>query len=240
MATDRGLQIHIAGALVLDPIAQIESYLASSGTRRTLLRVDLRQDPHPDELRLADVPVHPTLASRISHIEADWFVSIGDRIDWSAVPRTATLLQADPATASGRELLSSAHRIYEHFWRSARDRASRPAGVRVGYAKIHKVLHVKRPNLIPILDRHLWRVYTPQSRDMALQWPDLVAGWRSLARWLAFGQDLVNGQVALQRSRQLLLATAAWRSLDLPDAELWRVSDVRLLDILVWGATRGT
>jgi hypothetical protein len=71
----------------------------------------------------------------------------------------ADLTDADPAVPDG--LFASTARLYWAFtW---------PEHIPgVARAKVHKVLHIKRPGLYPILDDHLKGLYKP----CASAWPE--------------------------------------------------------------------
>jgi hypothetical protein len=103
-------------------------------------------------------------------------------------------------------------------------------------AKVHKVLHPKRPELYPILDERLRKLYGQHARDWLPRLshlPGLTVA-DSPPYWAAFRGDLVHNHDALENFRTHLAADddPAVRSM----AKLTRL---RLLDIVAWSiATR--
>lgn len=165
------------------------------------------------------------ISSRISTREVTFFLETAATAPWIDAP--ADLASADPdASAADGNLFSSMTALYWHFALAA------PKGV--SFAKISKVLHLKMPNLFPILDSHIARSYAPSAKQLRANYPQL--GWRRRT-WIAVRHDLITPRAsgALDELRDRL------RSYECADAKkqervqrLNGLTDLRLLDILVW------
>lgn len=127
---------------------------------------------------------------------------------FAAVPATARLEEWVP----GGSLDSAATVLYDQF---------RPGGI--GGAKRSKLLHLKRPWLVPIYDTRVDRVYKRRVAELSVE-VDLGAAW-----WEAPKRDLVDGADDF-----------AWLAASLAaddDEAIRRVGSLtalRLLDILAW------
>jgi hypothetical protein len=208
------VSVVIAGIDVPDPWGRLVSY--ASRYSATLIRYDLAGQDDPCALSRDEVRRTRTIASRISNRELDWFVDRGQSAPWPAVDADAYLGDADPAQKAG--LYDRADALYQHF------RSDAPRNVNM--AKISKVLHLKRPALVPLLDSHLERKYRRLARQAALGYP--ARGYGRLY-WAVVRDDLLlnrNSLTAL-RSRFAEDDREAVRRL----AEL---TDLRMLDILTW------
>lgn len=194
-----------------------ESYPA-----KTPSAFDLPGSGDPRHLTLQEVARTRKVSSRISHKEAAFFVETGQTAPW--IEAGADLEDADPLAADG--LFAAMTDLFEHF------RVPAPKGV--NFAKISKVLHLKQPSLFPLLDSHIARAYRPAVRQLRVEFPDL--GWRRRS-WIAVRHDLLAARRsgAVEGLRQDL---AGYESQDASRQETVRrlnqVSDLRLLDILVW------
>ena len=106
----------------------------------------------------------------------------------------------------------------------------------VAKAKVHKVLHVKRPGLYPILDNHLVRLYKPcvSAWPARLHYLESVTATDSPPYWAAFRVDLVANHDALERYRAQLAED---------DNEtvrlLAKLTQLRLQDTIAWAIARG-
>jgi Family of unknown function (DUF6308) len=90
----------------------------------------------------------------------------------------------------------------------------------VGFSKVTKTLHAKRPALIPILDSVVQRYL--QGDDLGAQAP---FGERGLGLVRGYKRDLDRNRAALRAVRGEL----ARRS--------YRLTEVRILDLLIWSVT---
>lgn len=189
---------------------------------KTPLAFDLQCSGEPGQLTVDEVMRTRKVSSRMSHAEATLFVQVSATAPW--VKDGADLGEADPQEADG--LFSGMARLYWHF------EERMPRGVSI--AKISKVLYLKFPALYPILDTHLLKAYTPQSRALRGTYPDF--GKCRLA-WTAIREELLEARSsrAMEELRRRL------RDFDSSDedevAQVHRLNDLtdlRLLDILVW------
>lgn len=123
--------------------------------------------------------------------------------EFRAVPPHARLEDCTP----GSDLRETAASLYDLF---------KPPE-NIGPAKRSKLLHIKRPWLIPIKDTHVDAVYRQRVKDLGGSW------------WEAVRRDLVDGAADL-----------AWLSTKLRDDDDARVrragklTELRLLDIITW------
>jgi hypothetical protein len=203
----------VAGRAIPRPADHIITYLQTFPP--TVTRFDLGQPGDPDLLTAAEVTRTRVINSRISHAQVDWFVTRAAQAGtlWAAVPAAARLADANPQTKGG---------LYDHF--------VRPREPGVWVAKVSKVLHLKRPHLIPILDSRLLATYEKPARAAAERHRAARPGYKRL-NWVAIRDDLIvpANVAALARLRRSLAGH--------PDDRVRRaaeLSDVRLLDILVW------
>lgn len=160
------------------------------------------------------------ISSRISNNEVTFFMEASESAPW--IGAAADLANAGPEDT----LFAAMSDLYWHFAESS------PKGV--SFAKISKVLHLKQPGLFPILDSHVARSYAPAARMLRRDYPQL--GWRRRT-WLAVRKDLLAARAsgALDELRRRL------RSYECDDVNRQRevrlldgLTDLRLLDILVW------
>ncbi|ANC31957.1 hypothetical protein I598_2420 [Isoptericola dokdonensis DS-3] len=208
----------VAGKTIADPFKQLTEYAHRySGT---LTKYDLGGSGDANVLTADEVTRTRIIASRISATESAWFVERGRSAPWSQVAADASLASADPAEPDG--LYAAAIALYDHF------REAAPKGVAT--AKIHKVLHLKRPALIPILDSRLLAAYGPAAAEAARRHPDL--GARRL-NWVAIREDLIDesNARALTEVRARLAADE-----DATVRVMARLTDLRLLDAVAWRA----
>ena len=138
------------------------------------------------------------------------------------VPIGVDLADADPDIPGG--LFASAAGLYWAFtwpdWISG-----------VSVAKVHKILHLKRPGLYPILDDRIKGLYEPS----AAIWPERLHYLEGLTAadsppyWAAFREDLVRNHDPLEAYRSRLTED---------DNEIVRLmaklTRLRLQDIIAW------
>ena len=153
--------------------------------------------------------------SRISGTEAQWFIQHSQSWHWTLIPATASLVNADPTVVGG--LYDDAAHLYGHFANTA------PRGVARG--KISKVLHLKYPGLIPILDSRLTKLYRGPATAAAQASPRWRGRFRRLW-WQAIRQDLLASDFV--PLRRLLAGANDHRR------TFAQLSDLRLHDALCW------
>ncbi|WP_263310057.1 hypothetical protein [Brachybacterium atlanticum] len=162
------------------------------------------------------------VSSRISYAQGDCFVTTAADAPW--IPADSDLANADPEVRGG--LFDGMSDLYRYF------SGNSPKGI--AFAKIHKVLHVKYPGAFPLLDSRLWKSYRDAARTHKSRFPEL---WDSEHRWLAVRDDLVASRTS-GAIGELREAMTKYEHSD-PDAQkrvrdMTQLTDVRLLDILVW------
>jgi Family of unknown function (DUF6308) len=158
------------------------------------------------------------VASRISEEERTRLVVRAATAPWHDVPAGSELAAANPAERDGP--FDKAAALYYHF--------AVPHERGIGRSKIHKVLHLKRPCLYPLLDRNLVHLYKVRARD----WIDVIPGAAagdSVTYWAAIRADLTaqRNSAELVACRTALLSSSA-------TAAMATLPAVRLLDILAW------
>jgi hypothetical protein len=206
--------IEVAGRVVADPAGVVDEYVQNN--RTTLRRYDgvagTRDALTPEVVAAAG------RASRRRAARVRWIVERAATAPWGEVPQDALLRDADPFERDG--LYDKAARLHHHFT------GERPHGV--PDETINKCLYLMRPGLFPSLDGRTMTRY---------RHPALVAA-RELAKgtgrpparrayWAAIRLDLLRNAAALDDLRSWIRAS------DHADVA-GDLSDVRLLDILVW------
>jgi hypothetical protein len=198
-----------------EPFEGAQRHVEWYATLPTVPRYDLGWgfDPGvPDGLVMHDVKRTWWLRGRIARADYPEWVRLSVGIDslWSAVPQDVGLNASEPAY---EEISSAALDLFFHFY-----------GAKRKIARVSKVLHLKRPALIPLLDANVLTLYRE-----AIQAPR-DARTRVAQAWEAIRADLTNpaNQEALHDLRDWLQYVGknndvlrAFRSL----------TDVRLFDI---------
>jgi len=213
------IEVNVAGRSVPDAVAAVTDYVRDHlGTVR---QYDLSERGNPNVLTRDDVVRTRVIASRISEEEADWFVEIASTAPWAEVSPDLDLRACD-ASIEGAEY-DAAEALYMHFF------GQRPKSVSIG--KVHKVLHVKRPNLYPILDSRLRQLYRPAARDAAAELQERSKRWNGTREhyWEGIRLDLLRNSESIGKLRGQLEAS------DGDEAALAvSLTDLRLLDLLTW------
>jgi len=195
---------------------------------RTIREYDLGDPGNPNELTEAEAWRSRIINSRLTRDERDQVVQRAMSAPWASVPADADLIDADPSVPGG--LFTAMARLYWSFtW------PERITGVAV--AKVHKILHQKRPGLFPILDERIKSLYRP----CATAWIDRldylggVTIIDSPPYWAAFRDDLVMNHHLL-KAYQVQMADDGDETVRL----LAKFTYVRLQDIIAWTiASRG-
>lgn len=188
---------------------------------KTPMAFDFVGSGEPGQLTVDEVMRTRKVSSRMSHKEAAYFVEAASTAPW--IDADADLADADPREEG---LFNDMSALYWHFAERA------PKGVSI--AKISKVLYLKYPQLYPILDTHLMKAYAPAVKALENELPDLG---RRRKVWVAVRADLLQAR-ASGALKQLRTDLQGFEAED--DQEQSRVqamnglSDLRLLDILVW------
>lgn len=190
--------------------------------RKTPARFDYPPRGDYGTITLAEIKRTRSISSRISYLEGDYFVAAAASAPW--IQMNADLADADPEVRGG--LFDEMSGLYRHF------RGNAPSGI--GFAMVHKVLHVKYPAVFPILDSRLWKSYRAPAQSLKARFPDL---WDSELRWLAVRDELLAARSsgAINELREYMAQyehqnTAVQKHV----RDMTQLTDVRLLDILVW------
>lgn len=212
----------IAGREVTDPMPLWRRYAAEHPD--TLMEYDFGGRGSPYGLTIDEILRTRIINSRISDNQCGELAARAAEPEclWFGVPENASLTDAIPDIRGG--LFDEAAKLYWYFTQR------RIHYVRV--AKIHKALHIKRPDLYPILDARLRNLY----RERASLWvrritsPDRAITLRdSPPYWAAIRQDLLGNETELDDYRVQLGSD--------PNATVRRMaglSKLRLIDIIAW------
>lgn len=210
----------ISQRLVEDPLTMWRQY--ARNYPRTIRDYDFGAPGDPHVLTEAEAWRSRIINSRLTRSECGQVVRRALAAPWGSVPVGADLADADPYKPDG--LVADAARLYWSFtW------PERIPGVAV--AKVHKILHLKRPGLYPILDQRVKRLYRPR----AAQWVGRLShlGGTTLADsppyWSAFRDDLV-------RNCDVLRTYQAHMTEDESEAvrAMAKLNCLRLQDIIAW------
>lgn len=189
--------------------------------RATPVAFDLPGPGLPGKLTPQEVQRTRKINSRISNVELAFFVETSKTAPWA---HPGSDLAAAYPDAPG--LFSEMTDLYWHFAEKA------PRGVNVG--KISKVLHLKMPNLYPILDSKVANAYRPLAKALRRDYPQLNMRRRT---WVAARNDLVTARStgALEMLRERVRGFEATdENVQEHVRRLDQLTDLRILDILVW------
>ena len=186
----------------------------------TVLYFDLAGDPdsHPgpdgaaepaDKVTLADLGRLVIIDARLNAGDAPVLLRAASPAVFGAVPVAARLEQWTPSCS----LNEAATALYDKF---------RHAGI--GGAKRSKLLHLKRPWLIPIYDSRVHEVYKERVAALITEIDDPSAAW-----WEAPRRDLVDGA-----NEFAALAASLADDDDSVIRRAGRLTALRLLDIIAW------
>ncbi len=131
--------------------------------------------------------------------------------EFAAVPATARLDQCEP----GSDLYQAATALYEKY------RLLR--GSNIGPAKRSKLLHLKRPWLIPIADSHVISVYRRRADSWAAKLGTATGHWDAVREDLTAAVhdfEWITAQLSDHRDQKV--------------QRLGRLTSLRILDILAW------
>ncbi len=209
------VRLRIADSWVDDPLTVVSGY--ARDLSKTLRVYDDAGAGDPAVLTMEEIARTRVIASRISHAEARWLLHRAEGAPWSAVAADADLRDADPDDDGSAYW--PALDLWKHLY------SDRPSGFST--AKLHKVLHLKRSALYPILDSRLMQRYRRLARRQGQARPDLGR----YQYWPAIRDDLIvnTESGALVELREQLDASS-----DPAVQALSRLTDLRLLDICTW------
>ncbi len=187
------IAVVLRGALVDDPLTQASGFIEAYGAPR----VDVKPDSFGErELREANRG-----GARISGAEIAAILERRTDIELA-------LRQIAPAASLMRRSVPWAEltRLFDAF-----------GGIRgVGFSKMTKALHPKRPALIPMLDSVVQRYLgAPSAESFGERATELVRRYQ---------EDLDRNRLALRELRRELARRG------------YRLTEVRILDLLIWSA----
>ncbi len=208
-------RLRIADSWVDDPLSTLAAYAHRYG--KTLRVYDYAGAGDPAVLTMEEIARTRVIASRISHAEARWLLRRSEDAPWPAISADADLRDAGPG--GDGSAYWPALDLWKHLY------SDRPSGFST--AKLHKVLHLKRPALYPILDSRLVRRYRRLARRQGQARPDLGR----YQYWPAIREDLIANTEsgALAELREQISASS-----DPAVKAMSRLTDLRLLDICTW------
>lgn len=183
---------------------------------RTITRYDLPGPGDPTTLTRDEVARTHAVYSRISEQQLNWFVERATSAPWP--PTDADLRRAEPNIRSG--LYDQLETFYRHFENDAPSLVKR--------SKLSKVLHIKRPAAFPILDSKVTDVYRQYAEQAVGRYPRLK--YQKAAYWVAIRDDLITNT----ESDALAELRAALGKQGTLGANLNKITDLRLLDMLTW------
>ncbi len=231
-------EVRIAGRNVSCRTAA--DWLVRSYPHATIRWYDLAGRSRKDGVTLDDLGRMTVFAARLDYKGAVSLLEKGAYAPWSPMKRTARLDALPDSTEI--EFLADAQTraALSLFWYFA------PGNSR--WAWTSKLLHLKWPSFYPIADSMFRRVYAETAQQIL--GTVLISVGRERQRkqppisayWLAFRRDLIANARALDVVRSGLPAAAARakrfepQSVEKADA-LAKMTHLRLLDMLVWGAS---
>lgn len=156
-------------------------------------------DPHPhNTVDLSDAGRLVVINARLGADDVPFMIRRAESAPWAAVSPTDDLLQLE-----WQGLLDRAEQLYRHF---------RPAtGRRLGPTRTHKLLHLKRPHVFPIVDSVVRETYGDRAR---------AEGGRY---WPVLAQEIQDNRAAYEQLKARLASE-----------RVGRLTVPRLHDILVW------
>ena len=189
-----------AGVVVTDPLGAVLGFLKSSWF------FDVSDASRPASFGEPDLRLANRGGARISAAEIA-----------AILERRQAIEDALRAIAPGASLAGTADSVP---WLPLRQLFDAFAGIRgVGFAKMTKALHPRRPALIPLLDSVV-RTYL-QDDDPGAQAP---FGERAIGLVAGYQRDLDRNQAAVRAVRQELARRG------------YRLTEVRILDLLIFSA----
>lgn len=163
-------------------------------------------DPHAhDTVELSDAGRLVVFNARLDANDVPNMIKAARQAPWQDVTHSDDLL------AEGwKELLDRADRLYQHF-------RTFPGG-RLGPTRTHKLLHLKRPRVFPIIDSVVRETYKQPARQEAHE-----RGVSGALYWPVLAKEIRGNAQQYQELRDALR-----------NERIGRLTVPRLHDILVW------
>lgn len=159
----------------------------------------------PHHVTMADMGRLVLMNTNLTAKDVPRLLAVDARAEFSAVPVDARLEDAAP----GSPLLAAAERLYDRF----------RVGDGIQGAKRSKLLHLKRPLLVPIFDSHIERVYGPAKDRIGTYWEATRQDLLAAENLQAFDELEAELRKPLQEP---------------PGRHLLALGRLRWLDILAW------
>ncbi len=209
--------ISIAGQPVHAPFGRLASYALNH--ERTVLQYDLGTSVPTNQITTAEISRTRAVSSRVSDQEGQQLIHTCNQVALilAGIPPAAHIRDAGPAVHGG--LFDQALAVFNQLL---------APGIR--YAKVSKILHLKRPHLFPILDSHLTKAYRKTATQAVLHFQTQRPGYRRLY-WAAIRGDVIAGSNVLSLA---VLRGLIQQDVDARVRRLASLSDLRLFDILTW------
>jgi hypothetical protein len=147
----------IAQEVIDDPFSLWRRY--ARNYPRTIREYDLGGLRDPDTLTEAEAWRSPIINSRLTRGECDEVVRRAQSAPCASVPAAADLVDADASVPGG--LFADTAGLYWSFTSPGRIKG-------VAVAKVHKILHLKRPGLYPILDERVKSLHNSMGQPAEL------------------------------------------------------------------------
>jgi hypothetical protein len=178
---------------------------------KTIEVYDLGENSDPNEVTPLDLGRMLLMNPRLTGNDAANLLKLGNSGEarWDRFPLNATIADADPDDESPDSLWLEMQKQYDLF---------RMHGL--ANAKITKLLHLKRPNLFPIVDSYVRKFYKR-------------AGITN-QRWRHIREDVISNSTTFAEVR-----TAAAESTHESVRRLEKLTDLRLHDIATWSLADG-
>jgi Family of unknown function (DUF6308) len=164
-----------------------------------------------NEVTLADMGRLVVINAELRADDVGKLMDVRPAQAFEAVAPTAQLEEC----SHGSELYAAATVLYEKY--------RFKHGSNIGRAKRSKLLHIKRPWLVPILDEQVWHMYRSRAQHYAKIRDQYDGSWEVVREDLCDGTD------------DLAWLAAQLSADDDPQVRrLGRLTKLRLLDILAW------
>jgi len=168
----------------------------------------------PNTLIIGDLRRMWWLRSRIHRAHYPAWIALAANAPWGALPVNAQLTALGSANQSYVSIRAAGFALFSHFYGQQRKEA-----------RVSKVLHLKRPDFFPILDRKVLALYRPKLVN-----PPSNRLARVPLYWDLFRDDLL-----LSANQAALVNLRGWINAQVPGNAGFSVfltlTDVRLFDI---------
>ena len=168
----------------------------------------------PNALIIDDLRRTWWLRSRIHRAHYPAWIALAANAPWGALPVNAELAAPGSANQSYASIRSAGFALFSQLYGEQRKEA-----------RVSKVLHLKRPDFFPILDR----------RVLALYRPKLVSPPSNQLARVPLYWDLLRGDLLLPANQAALVSLRGWINAQVTGNAHFRdfmtLTDIRLFDI---------